>query len=242
MQREIDGVMYEIPTHMAVIMDGNGRWAKKRLMPRMLGHRQGAKTLEKACEEVWDLGVKYFTVYAFSTENWKRSQEEVAGIQDLLRTYLKDLKARCNKNNMRMRFIGDITALDQDIQEKIQDLEENTTQNDGLQFTVAWNYGGRDELRRMTVKLAERVKNGEIDTSDITEELISQTLDTRDLPDPDLLIRTSGEERISNYLLWQLAYAEFYFTDVLWPDMDRKQFIEAIKYYSSRDRRFGGAK
>ncbi|MBR3539447.1 MAG: isoprenyl transferase [Eubacterium sp.] len=242
MQREIDGVMYEVPTHMAVIMDGNGRWAKKRMMPRMLGHRQGAKVLEQSCEDVWNLGVKYFTVYAFSTENWKRSQEEIAGIMDLLRTYLKDLAKKCNKNNMRMRFIGDRSVLDQDIQDKMREVEEESAQNDGLQFTVALNYGGRDELRRMTMKLAEQVKKGELDASEITEELISRNLDTCELPDPDLLVRTSGEERISNYLLWQLAYAEFYFTDVLWPDMNRKQFIEAIKYYSGRDRRYGGAK
>ena len=242
MQGVIDGVTYEIPTHVAVIMDGNGRWAKKRMMPRMLGHRQGAKVLEQSCEDVWNLGVKYFTVYAFSTEYWKRSQEEIAGIMDLLRTYLKDLAKKCNKNNMRMRFIGDRSVLDQDIQDKMREVEEESAQNDGLQFKVALNYGGRDELRRMTAKLAERVKKGELEASEITEELISENLDTCELPDPDLLVRTSGEERISNYLLWQLAYAEFYFTDVLWPDMDRKQFIEAIRYYSSRDRRYGGAK
>ena len=242
MKKEIDGVVYDVPQHMAVIMDGNGRWAKKRLMPRVMGHRAGAKTLERCCEEVWDLGVKYFTVYAFSTENWKRSADEVAGIMDLFRTYMKDLAERGIKNNMRIRIIGDKTAIPQDIQDMIRNIEEKTAPMTGLQFNIAINYGGRDEIRRMAAKIAGRVKAGEITEEDITEEYISGNLDTWDIPDPDLLIRTSGEERISNYLLWQLAYAEFYFTDVLWPDMNRNEFIKAIKYYSDRDRRYGGAK
>ncbi len=242
MQGIIDGVTYEIPQHIAVIMDGNGRWAKKRFLPRLMGHRQGAKTLEQACEDVWNMGVKYFTVYAFSTENWKRSREEVEGIMNLLRTYLKDLEKRCNKNNMRMRFIGDLSVMDEDIRLAMDRVQNATMQNDGLQFTVAVNYGGRDEIRRMTVDLAGKVAAGKLRPEEITEKLISENLDTRELPDPDLLVRTSGEERISNYLLWQLAYSEFYFTDVLWPDMDREQFLKAIQYYNGRDRRFGGVK
>ena len=242
MKKEIDGTVYDVPQHMAVIMDGNGRWAKKRLMPRVMGHRAGAKTLEQACEDVWNLGVKYFTVYAFSTENWKRSEEEVSGIMDLFRTYLRDLVGKCIKNNMRVRFIGDRSMLAQDIQDLMKNVEHETEALSGLQFIIAINYGGRDELRRTMTKLADKVKAGELEPGDITEDMISRNLDTCDIPDPDLLVRTSGEERISNYLLWQLAYSEFYFTDVLWPDMNRKQFIEAIKYYSNRDRRYGGAK
>jgi len=238
----IDGVTYEIPNHVAVIMDGNGRWAKKRLMPRGFGHRQGGKALEQACEDIWHLGVKYFTVYAFSTENWKRSVEEVTGIMNILRNYLKTAAERCNRENMRMRVIGDRHVLDEDIQSEIHRVEEATKQNTGLQFTVAINYGGRDEIRRAMASIAKEVEEGKLSSADISDEVIAKHLDTWELPDPDLLIRTSGEERISNFLLWQLAYAEFYFTDVLWPDFDRDCFIDAIKYYNSRDRRYGGVK
>ena len=242
MQGVIDGVTYEIPTHVAVIMDGNGRWAKKRRMPRGFGHRPGGKALEQACEDIWHLGVKYFTVYAFSTENWKRSVEEVTGIMNILRNYLKTAAERCNRENMRMRVIGDRHVLDADIQSEIHRVEEATKQNTGLQFTVAINYGGRDEIRRAVASIAKEVEEGKLSASDVSDAVIAQHLDTWELPDPDLLIRTSGEERISNFLLWQLAYAEFYFTDVLWPDFDRKCFIDAIKYYNSRDRRYGGVK
>lgn len=242
MQGVIDGETYEIPQHVAVIMDGNGRWAKKHLLPRVMGHRQGGKALERACEDIWHLGVKYFTVYAFSTENWKRSEEEVTGIMNILRNYLATAAERCNRENMRMRVIGDRTVLDQDIQSEILRVEKATEQNTGLQFNVAINYGGRDEIRRAVAKCAKEVEEGTLRPEEITEETISRHLDTADMPDPDLLIRTSGEERISNFLLWQLAYSEFYFTDVLWPDFKREHFIEAIRYFNQRDRRFGGRK
>ncbi|SEF53124.1 undecaprenyl diphosphate synthase [Eubacterium ruminantium] len=242
MERIIDGEKLNVPEHIAVIMDGNGRWAKKRLMPRNFGHKAGADALEQACEDADHLGIKYFTVYAFSTENWKRSVEEVAGIMNLFRRYLENSIAKSNKNNMRVRIIGEKSALAPDIIKAINNLEEATKNNTGLQFTVAINYGGRDEIRRAMVKVANEIKDGTLEPKDITEELISRHLDTREIPDPDLLIRTSGEERISNFLPWQLAYSEFYFTDTLWPDFCRDTFIDAIRHYTKRDRRFGGVK
>ena len=237
---EVDLSELKIPQHVAVIMDGNGRWAKKRMMPRNMGHRAGAKTMEDICEDAWDLGIKYLTLYAFSTENWKRSEEEVTGIMDLLRKYLVDCIERSAKNNMRVRIIGDRTALAPDIQEKIVNLEEASKGYTGLNLTIAINYGGRDELRRAVSGMVEEAAKGQLDAERITEEFISSRLDTSELPDPDLLIRTSGEERLSNYLIWQLAYTEFYFTDCLWPDFDKKELIKAIRYYNGRDRRYGG--
>ena len=242
MEKIIDGEKLNIPEHVAIIMDGNGRWAKKRLMPRNFGHKAGAKTVEQICEDAHNLGIKYLTVYAFSTENWKRSVEEVTGIMNLLRNYLVDCIERASKNNMRVRIIGDRTALDKDIVEKIEELEEKTTCYDGLNFTIALNYGGRDEIRRAVTKIAEDTRSGKLLESDIDESLISSYLDTRDMPDPDLLIRTSGELRLSNYLIWQLAYTEFYFTDVLWPDFSKKDLEDAIRYFNGRDRRYGGVK
>lgn len=242
MEKQINGETLTIPEHVAIIMDGNGRWAKKRLMPRNFGHKAGAKVVEQMCEDAYNLGVKYLTVYAFSTENWKRSVEEVTGIMNLLRSYLKDCIERASKNNMRVRIIGDRTALDADIVERIEELEKKTAGYDGLNFTIALNYGGRDELRRGIVKLTEDVKAGRVDAGEISEATISSYLDTRDIPDPDLLIRTSGELRLSNFLIWQLAYTEFYFTDVLWPDFTVQDLIEAIRYYNGRDRRYGGVK
>lgn len=242
MEKIIDGEKLNIPEHVAIIMDGNGRWAKKRLMPRNFGHKAGAKTVEQICEDAHDLGIKYLTVYAFSTENWKRSVEEVTGIMNLLRNYLTDCIERASKNNMRVRIIGDKTALDKDIVEKIDELEEKTACYDGLNFTIALNYGGRDELRRAVSKIARDTKEGKILAEDIDEKLISSYLDTCDMPDPDLLIRTSGELRLSNYLIWQLAYTEFYFTDVLWPDFSKKDLEDAIRYFNGRDRRYGGVK
>lgn len=242
MEKIIDGEKLNIPEHVAIIMDGNGRWAKKRLMPRNFGHKAGAKTVEQICEDAHDLGIKYLTVYAFSTENWKRSVEEVTGIMNLLRNYLVDCIERASKNNMRVRIIGDRTALDKDIVEKIEELEEKTACYDGLNFTIALNYGGRDEIRRAVTKIAEDTRSGKLLESDIDESLISSYLDTRDMPDPDLLIRTSGELRLSNYLIWQLAYTEFYFTDVLWPDFSKKDLEDAIRYFNGRDRRYGGVK
>ena len=242
MKKEIDGETYEVPRHVAVILDGNGRWAKKRFMPRNFGHKAGAKAVEQACEDVWNLGIEYFTVYAFSTENWKRSVEEVTGIMNLLRDYLVDSIERSCRNNMKVHIIGDRTRLAPDINDAIDKLEDATKDNTGLKFTIALNYGGRDEIKRAVQAIAGEVKSGTVDIEDITEDMISSHLDTRDLPDPDLMIRTSGEIRTSNFLPWQLAYSEFYFTDVLWPDMKREDFIDAIRYYNGRERRFGGVK
>lgn len=242
MEKIIDGEKLNIPEHVAIIMDGNGRWAKKRLMPRNFGHKAGAKVVEQICEDAHSLGIKYLTVYAFSTENWKRSVEEVSGIMNLLRNYLVDSIERASKNNMRVRVIGDRTALDKDIVEKIEELESKTAQYDGLTFTIALNYGGRDELRRGIQAIATDVKTGKISEDAIDEKLISSYLDTSDLPDPDLMIRTSGEVRLSNYLIWQLAYAEFCFMDVLWPDFTIEDLKEAIRYYNGKERRFGGVK
>lgn len=242
MEKIIDGEKLNIPEHVAIIMDGNGRWAKKRLMPRNFGHKAGAKVVEQICEDAHSLGIKYLTVYAFSTENWKRSVEEVSGIMNLLRNYLVDSIERASKNNMRVRVIGDRTALDKDIVEKIEELESKTSQYDGLTFTIALNYGGRDEIRRSIQNIALDVKSGKVSVNDIDEILISSYLDTRDIPDPDLMIRTSGEVRLSNYLIWQLAYAEFCFTDVLWPDFTIEDLKDAIRYYNGKERRFGGVK
>ena len=231
-----------IPNHVAIILDGNGRWAKKKGMPRTYGHVKGCENLEKICGIAKDLGVKYLTVYAFSTENWKRSKEEVDGLMKLFRNYMKKCKKIAAENQMRVRVIGDPTAFDEDLQQKIKDLEEYSSQFDELHFQIALNYGSRDEIRRAVTALAEDVKKGVLEPEAVTEETISDYLDTRGLPDPDLLIRTSGEERLSNFLMWQLAYTEFYFTDVAWPDFDKAEFARAIEKYNQRDRRYGGVK
>ena len=240
MKREIDGTMCEIPTHVAFILDGNGRWAKKRLLPRNAGHVEGAKTVEKVLEDAYDLGIKYVTMYAFSTENWKRSQEEVGALMKLLRNYLMDCIERSSKNNLRVQVLGDISALDQDLQDRIVELEEKSKDNDGLFFSIALNYGGRDEIRRAMTQIAKECKEGVLDPEDITEDVISAHLDTKEVPDPDLMIRTSGEVRLSNFLPWQLAYTEFYFTEVLWPDFNKEELKKAILYYNGKERRFGG--
>ena len=242
LKNEIDGELLNIPEHVAIIMDGNGRWAKKRFLPRNMGHKAGAKVVEQICEDAHNLGIKYLTVYAFSTENWKRSVEEVTGIMNLLRNYLKDCIERASKNNMRVRIIGDKTALDEDIVVSIDELEKKTAGYNGLNFTIALNYGGRDEIRRAVTKLVSDGCKGVISPDDIDERLIGSYLDTWDMPDPDLLIRTSGELRLSNYLIWQLAYTEFYFTDTLWPDFDIEELKNAVRYYNGRDRRYGGVK
>lgn len=231
-----------IPAHVAVILDGNGRWAKKRLMPRTYGHMQGSKVVEDMLYIADDLGIQYFTVYAFSTENWKRSEEEVGTLMGILRKYLKDCVKKSMKNNVRCRVIGRREELSDDIVESIINLEEKTKNNTGLNFTIAINYGGRDEITRSVRKIAQKVARGEINPDEIDEKLINDNLDTWELPDPDLLIRTSGEQRLSNYLLWQLAYTEFYFTDVLWPDFNREELIKACEKYNKRERRFGGVK
>ena len=242
MEKTINGEVLNIPEHVAVIMDGNGRWAKKRLMPRTYGHSVGAKAIEAACENCDEIGIKYLTVYAFSTENWKRSVEEVSTIMNIFRKYLVDSIERSNRNNMRVRIIGKREGLPEEIVKKIEDLEKATAGNTGLQFTVAINYGGRDELVRAAKNIAKDYKNGIITEADITEDLMSRYLDTREITDPDLLIRTSGELRTSNFLPWQIAYSEFYFTDCMWPDFDMNELVKAVRYYTGRDRRYGGVK
>ena len=232
----------KIPRHVAVIMDGNGRWAKSKGLPRKLGPVQGGKNVEDMLYVCDDLGIKYFTVYAFSTENWKRSEDEVAALMTLLRSYLSSGFKKAAKNNVRIRIIGDRTRLAPDIQKLIEDLEEDSKNNTGLQFQIAINYGARDEIVRMMKRTAEGIKSGNLNPEDINEEFISDNLDTKDIPDPDLLIRTSGEQRISNFLLWQIAYSEFYFADCHWPDFNKDELIKAIEAYNKRDRRFGDAK
>ena len=230
----------KIPRHIAVILDGNGRWAKAKGLPRKLGHVQGAKTIEEVCELMWNHGVEYFTVYAFSTENWKRSEEEVSALMTILREYMVKSIQRANANNMRVRIIGEKSRLADDIQKSIAELEQATVGNTGLKFTIAINYGSRDEITRAVRRIAGRAASGEISADSITEDMISAELDTAGYPDPDLLIRTSGEQRISNFLLWQCAYSEFYFTDVLWPDFGEKDLVAALEAYAGRDRRYGG--
>ena len=231
-----------VPQHVAIILDGNGRWAKKRGMPRNYGHAQGAKNVEKICEEAWRIGIKYLTVYAFSTENWNRPQNEVDALMKLLRNYMKTCLKTAAQNDMKVRVIGDITRLDEDIQKRILELEEATKDNGGLNFQIAINYGSRDEMIRAMKKLSDDCMKGSVKAEDITEELFSDYLDTKGIPDPDLLIRTSGELRRSKFLLWQLAYAEFYFTDVPWPDFTKEELEKAVVQYNSRDRRYGGVK
>lgn len=242
MKREIDGELLNIPEHVAVIMDGNGRWAKKRFLPRNYGHAEGAKALEAICENCEKFGIKYLTVYAFSTENWKRSVEEVSGIMNLFRKYLVDSIERSNNANMRVRLIGKREGLADDIVQKMENLERETAGNTGLQFYIAINYGGRDEIVRATKKLISDVQAGAVSEENIDESVFGTYLDTAGVPDPDLLIRTSGEERTSNFLPWQLAYSEFYFTDTLWPDFDMDSLVKAVRYYNKRERRFGDAK
>ena len=230
-----------VPNHIAIILDGNGRWAKKRGMPRSFGHVKGCENLEDICEVAKELGVKYLTVYAFSTENWKRSKEEVDGLMKLFRNYLKKCIKISQKNNMRVKVIGDITAFDSDIQESIEKLEDFSKDFTDLHFQIALNYGSRDEITRAVHRRLEDQKAGKLETP-VSEDTISGYLDTAGLPDPDLMIRTSGELRLSNYLLWQLAYSEFYFTDVPWPDFKKEELVKAIEKYNERDRRYGGVK
>lgn len=230
-----------VPNHIAIILDGNGRWAKKRGKPRSFGHVKGCENLEDICEVAKELGVKYLTVYAFSTENWKRSKEEVDGLMKLFRNYLKKCIKISQKNNMRVKVIGDITAFDSDIQESIEKLEDFSKDFTDLHFQIALNYGSRDEITRAVNRMLEDQKAGKLETP-VSEDTISGYLDTAGIPDPDLMIRTSGELRLSNYLLWQLAYSEFYFTDVPWPDFKKEELVKAIEKYNERDRRYGGVK
>ena len=228
-----------IPQHVAIILDGNGRWAKAKGMPRNYGHAQGSKNVEKICEEAWCMGIKYLTVYAFSTENWNRPKEEVNALMKLLRNYMKTCLKTAAKNDMKVRVIGDITKLDEDIQKRILELEEATKNNSGLNFQIAINYGSRDEMIRGMRKMYADLRDGKLQENEIDETHFETYLDTKDIPDPDLLIRTSGEQRLSNYLLWQLAYSEFYFTEVPWPDFHKEELEKAVEAYNKRDRRFG---
>lgn len=232
----------KIPQHVAIILDGNGRWAKAKGMPRNYGHMQGAKNVEVICEEAYRMGIKYLTVYAFSTENWNRPQDEVDALMKLLRNYMKTCLKTAEKNDMKIRVIGDKTRLDEDIRTRIAELEEATKNNGGLNFQIAINYGSRDEMRRAMTALAKDCVEGKVNPNDISEAMFDSYLDTHDIPDPDLMIRTSGEQRLSNYLLWQLAYSEFYFTDVPWPDFSKEELVKAVEQYNKRDRRFGGVK
>jgi len=229
-----------LPKHIAIIMDGNRRWAKQRGLEGKLGHKQGADTLEKIVKYANKIGIKYITVYAFSTENWKRAEDEVGALMLLLQSYLDSFFKKADTENIKINVIGDITALSDGLQKSINKAIENTSQNTGIVFNIAFNYGGRDEIVRAVKKISEKVKLEEIKPEDITEELISDNLYTRCQPDPDLLIRTSGEIRLSNFLPWQLVYSEFYFMDKYWPDFSEEDLDEAIKEYQKRNRKFGG--
>ena len=230
----------KMPKHVAIIMDGNGRWATKRGLPRKAGHKAGAEALERIIYAAMELGLEHLTVYAFSTENWKRSAEEVGAIMDLLRFYLKNYFKKFVKDNIRMHVIGEKSRLDTDIQKAIAEIEDLSGEKNGMTVHVALNYGGRDELCRAVTKIARETADGTLSPDAITEDTISDALDTAGTPDPELMIRTSGEERISNFLLWQIAYSEFFFSDTLWPDFDKKELERAIYYYQNRERRFGG--
>ena len=228
-----------VPRHVAIILDGNGRWAKAKGLPRTAGHTAGAKNVEVVCEEAYNMGIEYLTLYAFSTENWNRSKEEVTALMNLLNQYLKNCLKTAKKNNMRIRVIGDISRLDPSMQEKICLLEKESASYTGLNLTIAINYGSRDEIVRGIKRMYQDVEEHKLDADAISEDTVSKYLDTADLPDPDLMIRTSGEQRLSNYLLWQLAYAEFYFTAVAWPDFHGEELRKAVEAYENRDRRYG---
>jgi len=233
----------KIPQHVAIILDGNGRWAKSKGMPRNYGHTMGAKNVEVICEQAYKMGIKYLTVYAFSTENWSRPDDEVSALMKLLRNYLKTCLKTAEKNRMCVKIIGDKSRLDKDLQDSIAELEDFSKDMDGLHFQVALNYGSQDEMLRAMNAIKDDISSGRIDGSiKIDKELFESYLDTAGMPMPDLLIRTSGEQRLSNFLLWQLAYAEFYFTDVHWPDFDVNELEKAVMAYNKRDRRYGGVK
>ncbi len=227
--------------HIAVIMDGNGRWATKRGLPRTAGHKKGAEVVVQIAKAAKEFGVKYFTLYAFSTENWKRSPEEVGALMQLLRQYLDKNFKELEQNDVKIRFIGERYMLDADIVEKMERLEQNTAKNQSLVLQIALSYGSRQEIVNAAKKLAERVKNGDMQLKDIDEQAFSDVLYTGGIPDPDLLIRTSGEQRISNYLLWQIAYSELFFTKTLWPDFAKEEFKSIIENYQTRERRYGKA-
>ena len=230
----------KIPAHVALILDGNGRWAKKRGLPRQLGQKKGCETLEQVVEDAARLGIRYLTVYGFSTENWKRPEEEVGALMQLFRFYAKRLLAMAEKNNIRVRMSGERGRFAPDIVDAINVLEEKTKKNTGMTFVIAVNYGSRDEITRAVRKIMTDVEKGKIAPEDMTEKVFASYLDTAGIPDPDLMIRTSGELRLSNYLLWQLAYSELYVTECLWPDFNKEELLNAIRQYNKRERRFGG--
>jgi undecaprenyl diphosphate synthase len=228
-----------MPRHVAVIMDGNGRWAQARGRPRLYGHHAGAKRVREIVEACPDLGVEYLTIFAFSTENWKRTQVEVSGLMKLFRRYLTREAQALFQNGVRVRFIGDRIRLDETLVRMMDELELMTSGNSRVHLTVALNYGGRDEVARATKRLAREVAAGRVDPEKVDETTLARFLDTYVLPDPDLVIRTSGEARISNFLLWQSAYAEYEFIDTLWPDFSREEFARVVQNYAGRERRFG---
>lgn len=232
----------KVPAHIAIIMDGNGRWAKSRFMPRTYGHKVGVETIRKVVKECSRLGVKYLTLYAFSTENWKRPKEEVSALMGLLVKYLRNELEELHKNNVKILTIGDISKLPQACIEELDHAKEKTKDNRGLVMSLALNYGGRNDLVNAVKNISQEVVDDKISVDDIGDDLISSHLSTKESPDPDLVVRTSGEQRLSNFLLWELAYSEFYFADIHWPDFDEKELQKAIFAYQSRDRRFGGIK
>ncbi|NUH64092.1 di-trans,poly-cis-decaprenylcistransferase [Sulfitobacter sp. S0837] len=230
------------PRHVAIIMDGNGRWATQRGRPRLFGHHAGAKRVREIVEACPDVGVEYLTIFAFSTENWKRTQVEVAGLMSLFRRYISKEMRSLSEYGARVRFIGDRDRLDNKLIKLMGELEATTAHNTRINLTIALNYGGRDEVARATHRLAQDVAHGRLDPDSVDEETLPRYLDTHVLPDPDLVIRTSGEARISNFLLWQSAYAEYEFIDTLWPDFTREEFTKLCAAYGGRDRRFGAVK
>lgn len=230
------------PRHVAIIMDGNGRWAQKRGRPRLFGHHAGARRVREIVETCPDLGVKYLTVFAFSTENWKRTQTEVAGLMKLFRRYITKEARNLRDRGVRVRFIGDRVRLDAKLIGLMDELEQITENNERVNLTIAINYGSRDEVARAMKRMAQDVADSNLKPDDVDEETLARYLDTRVLPDPDLVIRTSGEARISNFLLWQSAYAEYEFIDTLWPDFTSEIFTDLVRGYASRDRRFGAVK
>lgn len=231
----------QILQHMAIIMDGNGRWAAKRGLPRSLGHKKGAERVQEIARAAGEMGIKYLTLYAFSTENWQRSAEEVDALMGLLRQYLKSELSELQKNGVRIVFIGERDMLPADISESMRRLEAETQNNDKMTLCIALSYGSRQEIVGAVRKIAALAKRGDISSEEIDEKMFSDMLYTKGIPDPDLVVRTSGEQRVSNYLLWQLAYAEFYFSDVLWPDFDRGELEKIVKNFQTRERRYGKA-
>lgn len=237
----IDNIdLSNIPTHIAIIMDGNGRWAKERLLPRTLGHKAGVEAIRSVIKEGSNLGVKHITLYAFSTENWKRPKLEVEALMNLLNTYLKKELKELHENNVKITTIGDIEVLPIKSLEAVNNAINITKDNTGLNLNIALNYGSRNDIKNAVIDIVKNCKSGKIDIEDINEDMISNYLSTKSIPDPDLIIRTSGEQRLSNFLMWEAAYSEFYFTDVHWPDFNKTELQKAIYVYQNRDRRFGG--